>query len=87
MRKGRTKNNIKKRERIRGIGLRKNRRRHDGGRGRDSQTNSMGLLKSTTTRRRGIVLRKNRRRHNGGRGRDPQTNSIGLLKSLKKNTQ
>ncbi|KAH1103570.1 hypothetical protein AAZX31_13G249700 [Glycine max] len=55
-------------------------RKHDGGKGRDPQTNSIGSLKSTTTKRRGSVL-QTKRRHDGGKGRDPQTNSVGLLKS------
>ncbi|KHN36912.1 hypothetical protein glysoja_001643 [Glycine soja] len=48
-------------------------RKHDGGKGRDPQTNSIGLLKSTTTERKERVL-QTERKHDGGRGSDPQTN-------------
>ncbi|KAH1103567.1 hypothetical protein GLYMA_13G267000v4 [Glycine max] len=48
-------------------------RKHDGGKGRDPQTNSIGLLKSTTTKRKERVL-QTERKHDGGRGSDPQTN-------------
>ncbi|KAK7401762.1 hypothetical protein VNO78_13501 [Psophocarpus tetragonolobus] len=49
-------------------------RKHDGGPGRDPQTNSISLLKSTTTtQRRDGVLQKGKK-HDPGEGRGAQTN-------------
>ena len=56
-----------------GSGVLQTKRRHDGGKGRDPQTNSVGLLKSTATKNKGSIL-QTERKHDGGKGSDPQTN-------------
>ena len=53
--------------------VRQTKRKHDGRKGRDPQTNSVGLLKSTATKNKGSIL-QTERKHDGGKGSDPQTN-------------